>query len=124
VSKRAQLSKPESPNTPIENVQNGATVSPLNNFQFDVLDETTPVLVDFYADWCAPCRALSPRLESLSRELATKLKIVKVNIEDHPEVAAKYGIRSLPTLIRFEKGEPVRTFVGNPVGDALMNLAY
>jgi thioredoxin 1 len=99
-------------------------VSPLNDFQFDVLEETTPVLVDFYADWCAPCRALSSRLETLSQELKSKLKIVKVNIEDHPDVAAKYGIRSLPTLIRFEQGEPVRTFVGNPVGDALMSLAY
>jgi len=99
-------------------------VTPLNNFRFDVLEETTPVLVDFYADWCAPCRALSPRLETLSRELASKLKIIKVNIEDHPEVAEKYGIRSLPTLIRFEQGEAVRTFVGNPVGDALLSLAY
>ena len=99
-------------------------MSPLNDFQFDVLEETTPVLVDFYADWCAPCRALSSRLETLSQELKSKLKIVKVNIEDHPDVAAKYGIRSLPTLIRFEQGEPVRTFVGNPVGDALMSLAY
>ncbi|RIH83767.1 Thioredoxin [Calidithermus terrae] len=71
-----------------------------------------PVLVDFWATWCAPCRAVAPVLEELSRELAGKLKVVKLDVDRHPLPASAYGVQSVPTLILFKDGQPAERIVG------------
>ena len=75
------------------------------NFGEEVLNAKEPVLVDFWAEWCGPCRAISPVLEELSTELAGKVKIVKLNIDENPSTTVKYGVRSIPTMILFKDGE-------------------
>jgi thioredoxin 1 len=76
-------------------------------------------LVDFYADWCGPCKMISPVLEELSDTYAGKVNIVKLNADNHPEVLQKYGVRGLPTLMMFEHGVPVGTSVGAQPASAL-----
>ena len=82
------------------------------SFDADVLNSDTPVLVDFWAEWCGPCKMLAPVLEELSKELGTKVKVLKVNIDENPETPTKYGVRGIPTLMVFKGGEPVGTKVG------------
>ena len=82
------------------------------NFGEEVLNSKEPVLVDFWAEWCGPCRAISPVLEELSSELAGKVKIVKLNIDENQQTTIRYGVRSIPTLILFKNGEPVDMKVG------------
>lgn len=77
------------------------------NFQSEVLDASGPVLVDFWAEWCGPCKMIGPSLEELSVDFAGKVKIVKVDIDENPEIAAKFGVRSIPTLAIFKGGEVV-----------------
>ena len=81
-------------------------------FQAQVLDSPVPVLVDFYADWCAPCRALAPTLDALAAELDGQVRIVKVNVDDEPTLARQYEIRSIPTLVLFVAGEPATRISG------------
>ena len=69
------------------------------NFQSDVLDAKEPVVVDFWAEWCGPCKMIGPSLEEISNELGGKVKIAKLNIDENPELAAQFGVRSIPTLI-------------------------
>ncbi|MFM9090174.1 MAG: thioredoxin [Verrucomicrobiota bacterium] len=73
---------------------------------------TTPVLVDFWAPWCGPCKAIAPILDELATEMAGKVAIGKVNIDDHDAVAAQHGIRAIPTMILFKGGQAVETIVG------------
>ena len=82
------------------------------NFNEVVLKSTTPVLVDFWAEWCGPCRAVAPILEEISNEYTGKIKIVKLNTDEEGSVAMKYGISSIPTMNLFVGGEVVKSIVG------------
>ena len=82
------------------------------NFGEEVLSSKEPVLVDFWAEWCGPCRAIAPVLEELSSELAGKVKIVKLNVEENVGIVTRYNVRAMPTMIVFHKGEPVDARVG------------
>ncbi len=82
------------------------------NFNDVVLKSTTPVLVDFWAEWCGPCRAVAPILEEISNQYAGKIKIVKLNTDEEGSVAMKYGISSIPTMNLFVGGEVVKSIVG------------
>jgi thioredoxin 1 len=82
------------------------------SFQIDVLNASEPVVVDFWAEWCGPCRMIAPALEEISNEMAGKVKIVKLNVDENPRVAAQFGIRSIPTLMIFKAGELAAQKVG------------
>ena len=83
-----------------------------SNFQAEVLESDKPTLVDFWAPWCGPCRVIAPSLEEIASEQADKLNIVKLNVDENQETAAKYGVMSIPTLIVFKNGAPAHTIVG------------
>jgi thioredoxin 1 len=83
-----------------------------NDFAQEVLHSDTPVLVDFWAEWCAPCRALGPIIESLSADYAGRVKVAKLDVDANQQVAMQYGIRSIPTVMVFDKGQIVDSFVG------------
>ena len=82
------------------------------NFDTDVLASDKPVLVDFWAEWCGPCKMIGPALEEISEELGEQVTIVKMNIDEHPDTPGKYGVRGIPTMILFKDGKPVETKVG------------
>ncbi len=83
-----------------------------DKFQSEVVHSEIPVLVDFYADWCGPCRMIAPSIEQLSKEYAGKVKFVKVNTDDNQELAASFGIMSIPTVMFFSKGTVEDIVVG------------
>ena len=82
------------------------------SFEADVLKSDVPVVVDFWAEWCGPCRMIGPALEELAGEYGDKVKIAKVNVDENQEIAAKFGIRSIPALMVFKNGEKVSDMVG------------
>jgi len=91
-------------------------------FQTEVLESSEPVLVDFYADWCPPCRALAPTLENLANEFDGRARILKVNVDENPDLAGRYNVRSIPTLALFQDGEVADVKVGALPQAALRSL--
>jgi len=83
-----------------------------SEFDTEVLQSEGPVIVDFWAEWCGPCRAVSPILEQIAEERADELRVVKVNIDEEPELQQRYGILSIPTILLFKGGEPTAAAVG------------
>jgi thioredoxin 1 len=83
-----------------------------DSFEKDVIKATTPVLVDFWASWCAPCKAISPVIDSLADEYAGKVTIAKLNVDENPATPGKFGVRGIPTLILFKDGKVVDQVVG------------
>ncbi|MHB1415939.1 MAG: thioredoxin [Chloroflexota bacterium] len=91
--------------------ENVATVSD-SNFKSDVLDSETPVLVDFWAEWCGPCRMISPVVEEMANEHKGQFKLVKMNVDENPNTPRQYGIMSIPTLILFKNGQDAERIIG------------
>ena len=95
-----------------------------DTFEQDVLEATSPVLVDFWAEWCAPCRMMAPMVEELAQQKADQLEVVKLDVQENPDVAAQYGVMNIPTLILFIDGEPAERLVGYiPLESILEGLA-
>ena len=91
--------------------QNTKTVTD-QSFQADVLGADKPVLVDFWAEWCGPCRMIAPALEEIAAELGDKVTIAKINIDENPDTPGRYGVRGIPTMLLFRNGEAVAQKVG------------
>lgn len=91
-------------------------------FPEEVLNSDSPVLVDFWASWCGPCRMVAPVLEEVARDYEGKVKVVKVNVDENTETASRYGIMSIPTMMLFKNGEPVETIIGFRKKEELSNI--
>lgn len=89
------------------------------NFQSEVLDSAVPVVVDFWAEWCGPCKMIAPSLEEISNEMKGKVKVVKLNIDENPDIASRFGVRSIPTLAMFKGGAVADIKVGASPKSAL-----
>ena len=89
----------------------------MDNFEEEVLQSELPVLVDFYADWCGPCKMMAPVVENLAKELEGKCKVGKCNIDENMALAQKYRVVSIPTFMVFKEGQPIATFMGAMTAD-------
>ncbi len=94
----------------------------LKNFQEDVLNQEIPVLVDFFATWCGPCKMLAPVLEEMDAEYGSRVKIVKIDIDKHIELARQYRVATVPTMMIFENGEAKETVIGYHSKEELVDL--
>ena len=94
----------------------------VSNFESEVLRSDQPVLVDFYADWCGPCRMLAPVLEEIAREYGGGVKVGKVNVDEQMELAQKFGVSSIPLLVVFKDGQPVAKSLGYRPKEEIVNL--
>ncbi|MBP7845236.1 MAG: thioredoxin [Proteobacteria bacterium] len=92
------------------------------SFEQDVLQANVPVLVDFWATWCGPCRAMAPKLEEISTQFNGKVKVVKLDVDANPQVPSQFGIRGIPTLILFKGGQMVDQIVGNQPREVIEGL--
>lgn len=92
------------------------------NFESEVIKSSTPVLVDFWAEWCGPCKAIAPKLEEIAGELGAKIKVVKLDVDANQETASKFGIRSIPTMILFKDGKPVDQMMGNRPKESIVEF--
>ncbi len=90
----------------------GSTPVTDDQFKSEVLEADKPVLIDFWAEWCGPCRMVSPIVDEIATEKADQLKVLKLNVDENPFTARQYGIMSIPTLMLFKDGEPVKRIVG------------
>ncbi len=93
-----------------------------DNFEQEVLQSEQPVLVDFWAAWCAPCRALAPTIDAVAQDFNDQAKVVKLNVDDNQETPIKYGVRSIPTLVLFKQGEVRGEIVGTSSKDRIAQL--
>ena len=91
------------------------------NFENEVLNSDKPCIVDFYADWCGPCKMMSPIIEEIAEELGEKVKVGKVNSDENMELAQKYGIMSIPTIMIIKNGKVTKTFVGVTSKEEIIN---
>ena len=93
-----------------------------SSFDKDVLQSDKPVLVDFWAAWCAPCRILAPTVDAIAEKYATNARVVKVNVDDNPSISQRYGIKGIPTLILFKAGKEEERVVGATSKEAISRM--
>ena len=89
------------------------------SFDQDVVKSSTLVLVDFWAEWCGPCRALAPKLEEIASEMSTQVKVLKMNVDENPQTPGQFGIRGIPAMLLFKDGKQVGELVGNQPKDSI-----
>lgn len=92
------------------------------NFNEEVLNSDKPVLIDFYADWCGPCKMMAPIIEEVAKELDGKVKVGKINIDENQDLAIQFNVMSIPTIISFENGKPDKRFVGVRDKEELLSI--